>query len=209
MNAPVDRAELADYRRRVSELYAEVRRAATRAAEAASPFRRGRDQLFADHPQSPLRGEAKAAFDGITYYPYDPSLRLSLPLDPDLETTSVEIELGADGVVRLERVARVRFTLAGEPLELTVFWIGGYGGGLFLPFGDATNGDETYGGGRYLLDTIKGADLGGDGSYLNVDFNYAYNPSCAYDARWTCPLAPPENRLHVAVRAGERHVDSP
>jgi len=76
--------------------------------------------------------------------------------------------------------------------------------GLFLPFGDTTNGTTTYGGGRYLLDTAKGADLGGDDGGLVLDFNFAYNPSCAYDPRWVCPLAPPGNRLPVGVEAGER-----
>ena len=88
--------------------------------------------------------------------------------------------------------------------ELELYWIDVYGGGLFLPFRDATSGTETYGAGRYLLDTIKGADLGGDAAGLVVDFNYAYHPSCVYDPRWSCPLAPVANRLAVPIRAGER-----
>ena len=84
----------------------------------------------------------------------------------------------------------------------------GYGGGLFLPFLDETNTNETYGGGRYLYDTIKGADLGTNGSTLVLDFNFAYNPSCAYDDRWTCPLAPRENRLSFPVQAGEKSFTS-
>ena len=90
--------------------------------------------------------------------------------------------------------------------SLSVFWIEGYGGGIFLPFRDTTSGEETYGAGRYALDTIKSADNGGDpasGSLL-VDLNMAFHPSCAYDPRWSCPLAPPENRLAVAVTVGER-----
>ncbi|MDX1605233.1 MAG: DUF1684 domain-containing protein [Candidatus Competibacterales bacterium] len=75
---------------------------------------------------------------------------------------------------------------------------------LFLPFLDATSGQGSYGGGRYLYDSIKGADLGAGADTLVLDFNYAYNPSCAYDPRWVCPLAPPENRLPFAVEAGER-----
>jgi uncharacterized protein (DUF1684 family) len=90
--------------------------------------------------------------------------------------------------------------------ELTIYWLGGYGGGLFLPFGDATNGTTTYGGGRYLLDSIKGADLGQveDGRMI-LDFNFAYNPSCAYSPRWSCPLAPARNKLPGGVMAGEKH----
>ena len=91
------------------------------------------------------------------------------------------------------------------PCSLALYWLDGYGGGVFLPFADATRGDATYGGGRYLLDTVKGADLGEADGRLVLDFNFAYNPSCSYDPRWVCPLSPPENRLDVAVRAGERH----
>ena len=87
---------------------------------------------------------------------------------------------------------------------LDLYWLDGYGGGIFLSFADATSGRETYGACRYLLDTVKGADLGEEGGRLVLDFNFAYNPSCAYDPRWVCPLAPPGNRLAVPIRAGER-----
>ena len=87
-----------------------------------------------------------------------------------------------------------------------MYWLEGYGGGVFLPFRDATSGRETYGGGRYLLDTVKGADLGAAADGLVLDFNFAYNPSCAYGPQWVCPLAPRANTLDVAVRAGEQHV---
>jgi len=76
---------------------------------------------------------------------------------------------------------------------------------LFLPFRNATSGQKTYGGGRYLYDTIKGADLGIEAEEIGLDFNYDYNPSCAYNnTQWVCPLAPPENRLPFAVEAGEK-----
>ena len=104
--------------------------------------------------------------------------------------------------------------LGGQALELVVYWIDVYGGGLFLPFRDITCPAESYGGGRYLFDSVKGSDflrleatpetMGYAGGRILLDFNYAYNPSCAYDPRWTCPLAPNENRLPVAIRAGER-----
>ena len=88
---------------------------------------------------------------------------------------------------------------------LEVFWIDVYGGGVFIPFRDATSGSLTYGGGRYLLDTIKGADLGmTERGELVLDFNFAYHPSCHYDPRWSCPLAPRENWLTVPIEAGER-----
>ena len=97
------------------------------------------------------------------------------------------------------------FELAGWPVALEAYWLEGYGGGVFVPFRDDTCGQETYGGGRYVLDTVKGADLGTDGDRLILDFNFAYNPSCAYDAGWVCPLAPPANFLPLAVTAGERY----
>jgi uncharacterized protein (DUF1684 family) len=118
------------------------------------------------------------------------------------------IELPASGEepFSFRRIGLVRLSgpLAGE--TLSVFWMEGYAGGLFLPFRDATSGNETYGAGRYLLDTAKGADPGVDAQSgeLLLDFNLAYQPSCAYDPRWNCPLAPPENRLGQPVRAGER-----
>jgi uncharacterized protein len=115
------------------------------------------------------------------------------------------VEIAAlEGSVIFQRIGRARFELAGEESALELYWLHAYGGGLFLPFADATSGSETYGAGRYLLDTVKGADLGMDGAQLVLDLNFSYNPSCAYDPSWVCPLAPQANRLAVAVRAGEK-----
>ena len=108
-----------------------------------------------------------------------------------------------DGLIKLQRFGKISFEAAGQPVSLALFWILGYGGGLFLPFRELTNETDTFGGGRYLLDTIKGADLGQEDGRLIVDFNYAYNPSCAYNPRWYCPLAPSENWLTVPIPAGE------
>jgi uncharacterized protein len=115
-------------------------------------------------------------------------------------TTSTSDEMA------FSRIGRLELSYRGEPLQLGAYWIQGYAGGLFVPFRDETSGRESYGGGRYLLDTIKSADLGSDADQATVvlDFNYAYNPSCAYDPHWTCPLAPPENWLPIPIRAGER-----
>ncbi len=114
------------------------------------------------------------------------------------------ISLADDGEFAITRIAALTFTLCGRPSRLSLYWVEGYGGGLFLPFADGSNGPETYGGGRYLWDAIKGADLGFVGDKIVLDFNYAYNPSCAYNPRWVCPLSPEENRLAFAVEAGER-----
>ncbi len=201
--------ELLDYRRTVAEMYVRVRRAQSgqqpEHAESCRQFRQARDALFRTHPQSALALEQKARFGGLAYYPYDPSLRLVVPVVPAEESEPLEMHLREDGVVRLQRLGRVHFTVAGQAVSLTLFWMLGYGGGVFLPFRDASNADETYEGGRYLLDTIKGADLGQEAGGLILDFNYAYNPSCAYNPRWDCPLPPPENWLRVAIRAGEKH----
>jgi len=166
-------------------------------------FRRERDELFQHHPQSPLTQEDREGFRGLPYYPHDPALRYTLEVE-ETEPATLELELGGDGPTRLQRFGKVGFTLGGEEVSLSLFWIQGYGGGLFVPFRDATSGQETYGGGRYLLDTIKHADLGSEDGRLVVDFNYAYNPSCAYNPRWDCPLAPADNHLPVPVAAGEK-----
>jgi uncharacterized protein (DUF1684 family) len=199
----VHELELIDWKRHVFALYAEVR-ASGDPEFACRRWRAGRDHLFRWHSQSPLPAEERERFAGIPYLDYDPAFRaLGEVVRGDDEMRDV----GASGgeTVRFRRFGSVRFRLAGAPQELALFWLEGYGGGVFLPFTDATSGRETYGGGRYLLDTVKGADLGEDDGRLVLDFNFAYNPSCSYDPRWVCPLSPPENRLAVEVLAGERH----
>jgi uncharacterized protein len=198
----MDELELLDWKRRIFGLYAEVREASD--AEAAwRRWREARDALFRDHRQSPLPAEKRAAFGGLPYFDYDPSVRVLAEVEP---ADGAELAIGSSGVepVLFRHFATARFDLSGAPRQLALFWLEGYGGGVFLPFADATRGAETYGAGRYLLDTVKGADLGEADGRLVLDFNFAYNPSCAYDPRWVCPLTPPQNRLDAAVRAGER-----
>jgi hypothetical protein len=194
---------LADWRRRVAELYAAVRRADDPKA-AWHLWRRTRDQLIRTHPQSPFGPEQRVSFSGLPYFDYDPRARLTVDLDPVSVQDAGAWDLGEDGTIRLRRMARTRGLAAAFGAELSIFWIAGYGGGIFLPFTDATSGRETYTAGRYLLDGIKGADLGMAGERLVLDFNFSYNPSCAYSPRWNCPLAPAENRLPAGVHAGER-----
>ncbi|NKQ35809.1 MAG: DUF1684 domain-containing protein [Chloroflexi bacterium] len=117
-----------------------------------------------------------------------------------------EVDLPHDGLLRFSRIAAVHFTVKEQAGQLSLFWVEGYGGGLFLPFRDGTNGRTTYGGGRYLYDAIKGADLGAGQTDILLDFNFAYNPSCAYNDQWVCPLAPPENQLPFPIAAGEKHT---
>jgi len=125
-------------------------------------------------------------------------------VDDDVAEVSYAGEIGDDGRIAYKRFAQVMFRLPTGTGTLGLFWILGYGGGVFLPFGDQTNGITTYGAGRYLVDTIKGADLGTTANEIVLDFNFAYHPSCAYDVRWVCPLAPPENKLPFPVNAGEQ-----
>jgi uncharacterized protein (DUF1684 family) len=161
--------------------------------------------MFRDHPQTPLDEEDRAAFRGVSYYPYDPALRFVARLRPAEPVPTLELPGGSDGVIILHPFAVTEGLAAGIGQELTLFWISGYAGGAFLPYTDRTSGKETYAGGRYLLDTVKGADLGAMGDGVILDFNFSYYPSCAYSPRWICPLAPAANRLPVAIHAGERN----
>jgi uncharacterized protein (DUF1684 family) len=195
-------AELWDWRRRVADVYAAVR--GTEDPRVAwEHWRAARDELFGGHPQTPLDAAALPGFRGLAYFPYDPALRFRVRLVPG-DGGTLEIPAGGDGTVTLCRFARTDGLRAALGGELSLFWMSGYGGGVFLPFADATSGRQSYGGGRYLLDTIKSADLGRDGDCVVLDFNFAYFPSCAYSPHWVCPLAPAENRLPGAVRGGER-----
>jgi len=205
MTTPENLFTLASWRREVAALYACVRRAPLDArAQACEHFRAAREDLFREHPDSPIQPRDRGRFPGLDYYPYDPAWRVLGVIDRNVQLENFEVDLAADGTFRYTRVARVLFSFAGHLASLSVFWIEGYGGGLFLPFQDQTSGGATFGGGRYLYDTIKGADLGAGDAELVLDFNYAYNPSCAYDERWVCPLSPSENRLSFDVQAGEK-----
>jgi uncharacterized protein (DUF1684 family) len=210
--------DLYDWRERVARMYRE-RNAALRAGEDPATvlerFRAQKNELFMRHPQSPLGPEERATFTGLEYFAYDPALRVEAQLEPLADESLTEAPSSGPAVMRFPRAARVSFSVAGTPASLYVYWIDVYGGGLFLPFRDATGPEETYGAGRYLFDTVKGSDferaerdartMGYGGGRIILDFNYAYNPSCAYDPRWVCPLAPRENVLPVPIRAGERN----
>ena len=191
-----------DWRRQVAGLYAGAR-TMPEPEGAWRHWRTGRDRLFGTHPQSPLEPEPRRAFRSLPFFAYDPALRFAVGVSP-IDEPSVSFEAGQDGQLQMRPFGRTIGLAAPLGGELTLFWISGYGGGVFLPFADATSGADTYGAGRYLLDTMKSADLGTDPSgRLILDFNFAYNPSCCYSARYVCPLAPRTNRLPRPVRAGE------
>jgi uncharacterized protein (DUF1684 family) len=190
---------LLDWRRRVAAIYAEIR-ASARPDIAHQAWQAARNDLLATHPQSPVPAADRAAFTGVPVAPYDPALRFHAKVDTSVAPARIEVSTGTDGVVPFVRFGVVRLPRIGD---LDVWWLASYGGGIFLPIRDTREDGLTYPGGRYVLDTVKGADLGGDDGYLVVDLNFAYNPSCAYDPAWTCPLAPPGNWVPVPVNAGE------
>lgn len=215
----VDRLHLADWRRRVSDLYATIRtEAATDPERAWRTWRETREWLFREHSQSPVPAAARAAFEA-RHWPYDPRYRLEAVVQPPAGETvtlseaeplfgglTLALPVSTGGQEEFTRIGSVEVSLPGGTRSLGVYWMAGYAGGLFLPFRDATNGRETYGAGRYLLDAAKSADLGPGAApqSLVLDFNFAFQPSCAFDPQWACPLAPAENRLDIAVEAGER-----
>ena len=197
--------DVADWRLRTFALYAHVRElAATDPIEAQAEWRGGRDAMFADHRGSPLPKDRREGFTGLSYFDYEPALRFEAVIEP-AEPAHRDVTTGTDGVVGFDRVGRVDLDGVGS---LDIWRIAGYGGGVFIPVKDALAGKDggTYGAGRYLIDTIKGAHLGRSENpeSLILDFNFAYNPSCVYDPRWLCPLAGPGNTVDVHIRAGER-----
>lgn len=219
--------QLADWRRRVADLYAEVRRlSATDIDAALDLWRTTRERLYREHPQSPVPAAKRAAFSA-NHFPRDPSLRFEVQVQPDeppaatstgpgrlggagglalASPIAMQLPVSVGGTMSFSRIGHVDVPFESGPRRLGVYWMAGYVGGLFVPFRDATSGTETYAAGRYLVDAAKSADLGGDRERgtLILDFNFAYQPSCAFDPIWACPLAPPENRLDLPIRAGER-----
>jgi uncharacterized protein len=186
--------ELTDYRAAVARMYLE--------AGGLKDFRARRDELFGTHSQSAIPAGERASFRGLRYFPENPDAIVEAVLRP--ADGEIDIDTGGpDGAVHYERAGILRTPFG----ELSLWWIAAYGGGLFLPVRDGTCGHGTYGGGRYLTDTVKGTygrglqTLGAD--RVRLDFNYLYNPSCAYDDAWLCPLAPPENRVTAPIEAGE------
>jgi uncharacterized protein (DUF1684 family) len=191
---------LLDWRRRVADMYSAVRAKLPADAPVAHAFwRSAREELFRTHPQSPLLPSERSTFRGLPYYDYDPRFAKRGKIR-SLPEERYDVGTSDGGVIPFVRFGAVDLDVG----SLEVFWLDAYSGGVFLPFRDATANKTTYGGGRYLLDTAKSADLGAIGDELVLDFNFAYHPSCRYDPKWVCPLAPLGNRLQVAIEAGER-----
>jgi uncharacterized protein (DUF1684 family) len=183
----------------MTALYAEVRGDADPERGHAT-WRAGRDELFRTHPQSPLPARDPLRETGLSYWPYDPRWRFSVPIG-DAAPEDRDVDGGDDGSVTMVRIGALDVPGVGS---LDVWRLHQYAGGLFVPVKDGTSGQESYGAGRYLLDTAKGAWLGADGDDLVIDLNFAYHPSCRYDDQWRCPLASPGNTVGLRVEAGER-----
>ena len=193
---------LLDWKRQIFDLYTQIR-AAIEPEAAWRLWRETRDRLFRTHPQSPLRESRRPEFAGCRYFDYDPAARVLAAVSPQRpERRQIVTSTGVS--YSFVRFGQAEFELHGAQCTLELYWLEGYGGGVFVPFGDGTSGETTYPAGRYLLDTVKGADLGSADGDLVFDFNFAYNPSCAYDPRWVCPLAPTANWLPIHVTAGEQ-----
>lgn len=202
--------ELYDYRRIVAAMYRERNESLMAGADSVvvwERFRMARDELFARHPQSAFDEEQRHNFQSLPYFPHNPAMRFVVDIDTNVEQSRHTMLMNASESMALVVVGKVHFVVEDQPVTLSIYWLDIYGGGLFLPFRDTTCAKEAYSGGRYLFDTIKGSDFipvpESGGKRILLDFNYAYNPSCAYNNRWICPLAPAENHLTIPIRAGE------
>ena len=158
-------------------------------------FRAQKDQFFKTHPQSPLTTEQQQSFQGLHYFAENPALRLVVPVEVFADQEEIVMQTSTGDVRESIRNGQLRFSVDGQPVELTLY---SDGDSYFLPFADALAGEETYGAGRYLEPQPVG-----DGQFV-VDFNLAYNPYCAYNDDWSCPITPRENRLTLPIRAGEQ-----
>ena len=200
-----DTLALLDWKRRIFALYAR-RPDCERPGDPA--WRRWRDDPRRALPHASAVAAARSSpsvVPALHYWPYDPQARVLAELE-DVDAAPQAIETSGPQPILFRPFARPISSSPASRSRSSVRWLEGYGGGAFLSFRDATSGARRYGGGRYLLDTVKGADLGEEDGRLVLDFNFAYNPSCSYDPGWVCPLAPPANRLPVAVAAGELHA---
>jgi uncharacterized protein (DUF1684 family) len=160
-----------------------------------SEFRREKDQFFALDPQSPLTPDQKRAFQGLNYFPENAELRMEVQGEPFPQKDIIQMQTSTGGVQQYTRYGQLKFMVEGQVANLTIY---ASPDGFFLPFADSLAGTETYGAGRYLEPEYLGDDR------FLIDFNLAYNPYCAYNDQWTCPITPPENRLIVPIRAGEK-----
>jgi len=158
-------------------------------------FRAEKDEFFRRHPQSPLTREQKQGFKGLNYFPENTVLRLDVEVEPLNDSKPMMMQTSTGGAQEYIRFGKFKFQVDGQAVELAIYQSEH---GFFLPFVDALAGQETYPAGRYLEPEPLA------GNHFLVDFNIAYNPYCAYNEMWSCPITPAENRLKVPIRAGEK-----
>ncbi len=213
MAAAYDYFDLYDYRQRTFLMYRKrnsLLQEDTNPAAVAQQFREEKDDLFLNHPQSALDNDQKSKFKGLSYFPYNPSYVIETEII-EIPPRAITVQKNAYESMTMTSVAQVTFAIKDQAATLSIYWLELYGGGLFLPFHDATSPDTCYGAGRYLFDTIKGSNflesMKNGKRTIILDFNYAYNPSCAYNKAWVCPLAPVENRIEPAIEAGEKKFE--
>jgi uncharacterized protein (DUF1684 family) len=161
-------------------------------------YRMAVDEFMRNHPQSPLGHEQQHGFPGLSYYPFNPAMHMHLPLDTDVSDEPVTMQTSTGDNRIYHRAGKIHFEVDNQPAELTIYQ--DEEGDLFLPMRDATSGNETYGAGRYLEPGLV------DDKTVHVDFNYLYNPYCAYNEAYSCPLPPMENWIRVPIQAGEKTV---
>lgn len=159
-------------------------------------FRAEKDRVFEKDPHSPLTPEQRRSFGGLRYFDENPALVIHGHIDRNVEHEEVPMATTGGEEQLYQRHGVLRFRVDGEPAEIYLY-ASDDSRELFVPFRDATSGHETYGAGRYL-------EVHAHGDEVTIDFNYAYNPNCAYDVAWSCPLPPRENWLKVPIRAGEK-----
>ncbi len=157
-------------------------------------FRKDKDNFFAHYPESPLTREQKMTFTGLRYFPENPALALEVTVEEFPEKKTITMQTSTGDVQDYQRFGRFHFTVDAQDAQLTLY---ADEHAFFLPFADSLAGTETYPAGRYLEPQLL------ENGKFRVDFNYAYNPYCAYNERWSCPIPPAENRLKVSIRAGE------
>jgi len=158
-------------------------------------FRAEKDDFFSHHPQSPLTPEQKRGFKGLNYFPENDALRLEVEVELLNDQKPMLMQTSTGGVQEYTRYGKFKFEVDGQEVELTIYQADH---GFFLPFVDSLAGRETYPAGRYLDPEAL------PGNHFFVDFNIAYNPTCAYNEMWSCPITPAENRLKVPIKAGEK-----
>ncbi len=163
-------------------------------------FRKHKDEFFRESPQSPLTPEQQADFAGLHYFPENPGLDLEVAVSPFDDQETVQMQTTTGDIQTYQRYGRFAFDVDGQTAELIIYH---NEHGYFLPFVDSLRGQETYGAGRYLEPEPLG------GGQFQVNFNYAYNPYCAYNETWSCPITPAENRIQVPIRAGEKVFHEP